>query len=105
MLFECREKMRLSQPGRGLECPELRTLRATRRAQVGTKLRETMRRKRVERGQLSGDDAHQRVDALQHEHAAQHVTPLKLCDERLELVEQDLEPELARLMHDDEQQL
>jgi hypothetical protein len=64
-----------------------------------------MGRERVERRQLRRDDAHQRVDALEREDAGEHVTALKLRDERFQFVQQHLEPELTCLVHDDEEEL
>ena len=57
--------MLVAQAGRGLDRAELDALRSARRAEERAELREMLRRQRLERRELRGDDAHQRVDALQ----------------------------------------
>src|SRR5262245_19618559 len=50
-------------------------------------------------------DAHQRVDALDVPERLTRLGVFHRVDERSQVGEDDLEPQLARLVHDDEQQL
>jgi hypothetical protein len=66
---------------------------------------EVLRRQGLERGELRRDDAHERVDPSHAEQGELRLAPLEHVDQCVELVEDLLEPELTRLMNDDEQQL
>ena len=98
-------EVRLAQPGCGLDRPELDALRSAGAAEVATELGEVLRGKRLERGELRRDDPHERVDASHAEERELGLALLERVDQAVELVQDLLEPQLARLMHDDEQQL
>jgi hypothetical protein len=97
--------MRIAQARHGLDRAELCALRAARRAKVSAELREALRRQRLERRELAGHDPDERIDALDRCRRRERLPIMHRIDQRIELVEDDLEPQLARLVDDDEQQL
>jgi hypothetical protein len=99
------EEMRIPQPRDRLDRAELSALRAARAPEIPAELREALRRQRLQRRQLPRDDADEGVDPLDGADCSERVPAFHCTDQRIELVEDDLEPQLARLMHDDEQQL
>ena len=105
MLAQNLEKMLIAKARHCFDGPELLALRAARGAEVSPELRKPLRWQRLERGELRRDDSHQSVQPLHCTHGAQSVTILESRDERGELVQNELEPKLAGLMDDDEQQL
>ena len=105
MLGDRLQKVRVAQTGRRFDGAELRALGSAGAAEIAAKLREALGRQCVERRQLVGDDAHERVEPLCHHHRGGHARRLERVHERIELVQDHLEPELAGLVHDDEQQL
>src|SRR5262245_22518652 len=62
-------------------------------------------RQRVERGQLRSHDLYERIESANGEHGIHHFTALHRIDEVVHLVKHALEPQLARLVHHDEEQL
>src|SRR5207253_2602400 len=64
-----------------------------------------LRRKRLERRKLSGDYMDKGVHSPNRSQCTKRVPGFEKRNESLELVQNQFEPELARLMHDDEQQL
>ena len=64
-----------------------------------------LRRQCLERIQLRRDDAHERVEPTHVPESATGVGALERARQLIELEENRLEPELTRLMHDDEEQL
>ena len=105
VLREHLHEVRLAQPGRGLDRAELHALRSARPSEVAPELREVLRRERLEGGELRRHDSHERVDASHAEERELRFLLLERVDQSVELVEDLLEPQLARLMHDDEEQL
>ena len=80
-------------------------MRSARCPEVSAKLREPLRRKSFERIELSSDNVHQCIHAFYRANGPKRVAFFEPSDECTELVKNQLEPELARLMNDDEQQL
>ena len=68
------------------------------------KFREVLRRQQRERRELGRHDAHHAVDALHLPQRQPAVALLEGGRKRVEIAEQHLEPQLARLVHDDEQE-
>ncbi|HYN82722.1 MAG TPA: hypothetical protein VES88_14630 [Gemmatimonadaceae bacterium] len=68
-------------------------------------MREALWRQGFERAQLRGDDSNKSVQTLDRRNGAQCVALLQPCNEAAQLVQYELEPQLARLMDDDEQEL
>jgi CO dehydrogenase/acetyl-CoA synthase gamma subunit (corrinoid Fe-S protein) len=66
---------------------------------------EVLRRECLECGELRGYNAHERIDASHTEKRKLGLVRDERLDEQVELVQDLLEPQLARLMHDDEEQL
>jgi hypothetical protein len=54
---------------------------------------------------LSRHNAHKRIDPLHRRYCTESIAFFETRCERVELVQNELEPELACLMHDDEQEL
>jgi len=73
--------------------------------EIPAELREPLRRKRLQRRELRGDYAHEGVDACHGRQGPARVVFLHGAHEHSQLVQHDLEPQLGRLVHDDEQQL
>src|SRR5688500_8012979 len=95
----------VAHPRRGLDGAELRALRPARGAEVSTVLREALGWARLERRELGGDDMNERVDTLDGGQSAERIVGRDQGDERGQLVKNQLEPQLARLVHADEEQL
>ena len=68
-------------------------------------LGEVLRRQRLERVELRGHDAHQGIEPAHVPECAAAVVAGKGGGQLIELEQDRLEPQLARLVHDDEQQL
>src|SRR5204862_2926989 len=79
-------EVRIAQPRRGLDGAELHALRSARAAEVAAKLGEVLRRKRLERGELRRDDAHERVDASHAEERELRFATRQDVDQCIELV-------------------
>src|SRR4029078_6178645 len=62
-------------------------------------------RQGLQRRELTGDDVDERVDSFHRCQRTQSIARLQQLDESLQLVQDQLEPQLARLMHDDEEEL
>ena len=105
MLTEDLQKMLIAQSRHRFDRPELLALRAAGSTEVPAELREPLRRKRFQRGELCGHDAHQRIDSLDRPDSTECVALLEARDQPAQLVKNELEPELTRLVDDDEQQL
>src|SRR5579884_1348584 len=105
MLVQGVHEMLVPKARCGLDRAELHALRPARAAEVSAELREVLGRERLERRELRRHDAHERVDALQAPECLAGLTPLERDDEPVEVVPNGLEPQLARLMDDDEQEL
>src|SRR5438105_9452908 len=97
--------MLVAHPRHRLDRSELDALRAARGSEVAAELRESLWREGFQCRQLASDDVNQRVDPSHGGERAESVPALKQADQSVELVQHELEPELARLMHDDEQEL
>jgi hypothetical protein len=97
--------MLVAHSGHGLDGPKLLALRAARRPEISAELREALRRQRLEGRQLTGDYPDEGVHSLHRCQRSQRVTGLEQRNESGQLMENQLEPELACLVHDDEQQL
>src|SRR5258708_6638595 len=97
--------MRVAQSRHSLDRAELYALRSARRPEVSAELREALRRQRVERGELVRHDSDEPVDPLDRLQRLRRVAFGKPRNQRVELVQDDLEPELACLMDDYEEQL
>lgn len=61
-----------------------------------------LRRQCLQRSELRGYDPNKCVDSLYRRDCTKGVVLLEARDERAELVENELEPQLARLMYDNE---
>lgn len=99
------KEMLIAEAGHRLDRAELLRLRSTGCAEVATELRETLRRQRFESSQLSSDNADESIDALHRGNRAESVAFTQTRNQSAQLVENQLEPQLARLMNDDEQKL
>jgi hypothetical protein len=97
--------MGVAQPRRRLDRAKLNALPSARRAEKGAELGKVLRWKRAERRQLLGHDPHQRVDALNPPERLADLACFEGRDEAVHVVQDRLEPQFARLVHDDEQQL
>src|SRR5688572_4814689 len=95
----------VAHPRHCLDGAELRALRPARGAEVSTELRESLGWERLERRELGGDDMNERVDTLDGGQSAERIVGFEQGDERGQLVKNQLEPQLARLVHDDEEKL
>src|SRR5215208_15968 len=105
MFLEHLDEMRVAKPGHCLDRAELDTLRSAGGAKVATKLRKALRRKCFECAELSGHNPDQRIHSLHRRKCPQRVVAAETRAQRIELVKNELEPQLARLMHDDEEKL
>src|SRR5437868_14659449 len=97
--------MLVAHPRHRLDRPELDALGPARSAEITAELREALRRKRLQRRQLAGDDVNQRIDSSDRRERAEGVAVLEQPNQSIELVQYELEPELTGLMDDDEKQL
>src|SRR2546423_1297545 len=97
--------MLVAHPRHRLDRSELDALRAARGSEVAAELRQSLWREGLQGRPLASDDVNQRVDPSHRCKRAESIPALKQADQPVELVQNELEPELARLMHDDEQEL
>jgi len=97
--------MLIAHAGLCLDRAELRTLRSARRAEVSAKLCEALWREGLQCGELPGDNVNEGVHSAHGCESAERVVCLHQANERVELVKNELEPQLARLVDDDEKEL
>ena len=95
--------MSIAQTGRGLDGAELHALRSARRTEIAAELREVLGRYRLQRVELRGHDPHQGVEATHVPECAAGIVAREHGRQLIQLEEDCLEPQLARLMHDDEE--
>lgn len=105
VLLENLHEMRIAKARHCLDCAELHALRPARCAEVAAELGETLGRKGFERVELRSDDSDERVYPLYGAEGTKRIRFLELCMKCFELVQNELEPQLTRLMNDDEEKL
>src|SRR5262249_21383249 len=98
MFLERAHEVFVADPGRRLDRAELDALRPARRTEVAAKLREVLRRERLERRQLCRHDSHERVHALDAPERLSRFESSERPEQSINVVQNRLEPQLARLM-------
>ena len=93
------------QSGAELDGAELRRLEAARGTQVIAELEEIVRRHRLEHGELLDQQALDLDAAAEEAVRLERVVGVEQRDDRVELVQDLLEPELVDLVDDDEEEL
>jgi hypothetical protein len=99
------DEMLVTESRHRLDRAELLRLRSAGRAEVAAELGEALWRQCLESGELSGDDPHESIDAFHGCYGAERVAFRQTSDKPAQLVQYELEPKLAGLVNDYEEQL